>query len=52
MILIAETTTPGRLYGHPEWIRETDTDMHLLDADGNITPISNDDKDVWAGDPW
>ncbi|MBD3287500.1 T9SS type A sorting domain-containing protein, partial [candidate division KSB1 bacterium] len=52
MVLIAETTTPGRLYGHPEWIRETDTEITLLDATGAETPIKNDDKDVWAGDPW
>ncbi|MBD3290662.1 hypothetical protein GF337_17785, partial [candidate division KSB1 bacterium] len=46
MVLIAETTTPGRLYGHPEWIRETDTEITLLDNTGAETPIKNDDKDV------
>ncbi len=52
MILTAETVTPGRLYDHPEWIRETDTEIILLDGAGVATPIKNDDKDVWAGDPW
>ncbi|NLP11424.1 T9SS type A sorting domain-containing protein, partial [bacterium] len=50
MILTAETFTVGRLYGHPEWIREVDTEIELLDATGAVTPINNDDKDAWAGD--
>ena len=55
-VLIAETFTPGRLYDHPEWIRETDTDLFLYAADGTVLleggSGSLDDKDVWAGDPW
>ncbi|HPN35449.1 MAG TPA: T9SS type A sorting domain-containing protein [bacterium] len=50
MILTAETFTVTRLEGHPEWIREVDTEIELLDATGAVTPINNDDKSAWAGD--
>ena len=52
MVLIAETFTGARAYGHPEWCRDADTEIYLLDANGVATPIKNDDKKSWAGDPW
>ncbi len=52
MVMIAETFTSARLYGHPEWIRDLDTEIRLLLEDGTETDIKNDDKDAWAGDHW
>ncbi len=46
--LIAETFTSGP----DSCIRDLDTEIYLLAADGTPTPIKNDDKDVWEGDPW
>jgi len=50
MILTAETFTATRLDGHPEWIREVDTEIELLDENGVATPMNDDDKVAWAGD--
>jgi hypothetical protein len=53
MVLIAETFTSARLYDHPEWCRDVDTEIYLLDENGAIIPgMKNDDKAAWAGDPW
>jgi len=46
--LVAETFTAGP----DSTLRDLDTEIHLLDGDGNFTPIKNDDKDVWYGDDW
>ncbi|MBN2008225.1 T9SS type A sorting domain-containing protein, partial [candidate division KSB1 bacterium] len=47
--LVAETFTAGP----DSCIRDTDTEIYLLDAEGNPVPdMKNDDKVAWAGDPW
>ena len=52
MILIAETFTSAWLWDHGNWCRDLDTEIWLLDSNGAATPIVNDDKTSWAGDPW
>ena len=53
--LVAETITAGGPFtgiGPDSSQRDLDTEIHLLDSEGNFTPIKNDDKDVWYGDMW
>ena len=49
--LTAETFTAAQLTNEPWFIRDTDTELALLDQDGNVLVI-NDDKETTSADPW
>jgi hypothetical protein len=50
--IVAETFTAARLNGEPWFIRDTDTELALLDQSGKETGFSNDDKEATSADPW
>lgn len=50
--LVAETFTPAIETEEPWFIRDTDTEIALLDQNGVETGYFNDDKEITAADPW
>jgi len=50
--LTAETFTAARLTDEPWFIRDADTEIALLDQNGQELGLINDDKETTAADPW